>query len=334
MKTTSFISVFQLCRFWIKLSFIVGLFGVLNTNQVFANSDLSFKDSEFSILPDSIGVEIRDGKQVVIHKLMPKETYYGLSRKYNVELQDLITFNNNKPLKIGDLVYIPTQRVAAQPVVAQTSTNSTTQASAQSQVEEEEVPEYHLNPGEFTEYRVGKGETLFAVSRRFGVPVESIKIANGMRDDNLKENMVIRVPNKAIVPEIEASVREQNVAPITQVIDSVSLSNASAAEAEVKKNRYGVREVIEKGLGVWMDDLNPDGSNMLVLHKTAQIGTVVKITNPMTGHSTFAKVVGKFVDSAETQGAIIVLSKSVANVIGILDRRFQVEIAYGAPLDM
>src|SRR5690606_30865261 len=147
---------------------------------VFANSDLSFKDSEFSILPDSIGVEIRDGKQVVIHKLMPKETYYGLSRKYNVELQDLITFNNNKPLKIGDLVYIPTQRVAAQPVVAQTSTNSTTQASAQSQVEEEEVPEYHLNPGEFTEYRVGKGETLFAVSRRFGVPVESIKIANGM----------------------------------------------------------------------------------------------------------------------------------------------------------
>ena len=112
------------------------------------------------------------------------------------------------------------------------------------------------------------------------------------------------------------------------------MSNASAAEAEVKKNRYGVREVIEKGLGVWMDDLNPDGSNMLVLHKTAQIGTVVKITNPMTGHSTFAKVVGKFVDSAETQGAIIVLSKSVANVIGILDRRFQVEIAYGAPLDM
>jgi len=53
----------------------------------------------------------------------------------------------------------------------------------------------------------------------------------------------------------------------------------------------------------------------------------------MTDLSTVAEVVGKFIDTAETQGAIIVLSRSVASIIGILDRRFQIEIAYGAPVE-
>lgn len=48
---------------------------------------------------------------------------------------------------------------------------------------------------------------------------------------------------------------------------------------------------------------------------------------------TFAKVVGKFGDNEDTQDAIVVLSKSVATSIGVLDRKFQVEITYGIPLE-
>lgn len=329
MKTASFNSVSQQSRFWITLFLLFFVLCVSSISNAMPAVHLEVKES---VVPDSVGVEIRDGKQVILHKLMPKETYYGLSRKYQVDLNDLITFNSNKPLKIGDIILVPTLRAAKnQPTVSNTTATPVNTSKTPAQ-----TTEYHLNPGEFTEYKVGKGETLFAVSRRFGIPVASIKLANGMEDDNLKENTLLRVPHKAIVEEMAAAVEEQNAVPLNQVIDSASLIMNSQVDvdAEVKKNRYGVREVIEKGLGVWMDDLNPEGANMLVLHKTAQIGTVIKITNPMSGHSTFAKVVGKFVDSSETQGAIIVLSKSVANVIGILDKRFQVEIAYGAPLDI
>jgi hypothetical protein len=52
----------------------------------------------------------------------------------------------------------------------------------------------------------------------------------------------------------------------------------------------------------------------------------------MTKSVTYAKVVGKFNDNAENQNAIVVLSKSAAS-IGALDKRFQVEIAYGLPLE-
>ncbi|MNK52323.1 hypothetical protein D3C87_712530 [compost metagenome] len=53
----------------------------------------------------------------------------------------------------------------------------------------------------------------------------------------------------------------------------------------------------------------------------------------MTKSVTYAKVVGKFNDNAENQNAIVVLSKSAAASIGALDKRFQVEIAYGLPLE-
>ena len=79
------------------------------------------------------------------------------------------------------------------------------------------------------------------------------------------------------------------------------------------------------------ENLSQAGGSMLALHKTAPLGTVIKITNPMTQRTTFAKVVGKFADTAETKDAIIVISKSAASLIGVIDRRFQVEIAYGAP---
>ncbi|MNY63027.1 hypothetical protein D3C86_1999340 [compost metagenome] len=53
----------------------------------------------------------------------------------------------------------------------------------------------------------------------------------------------------------------------------------------------------------------------------------------MTRSVTYAKVVGKFNENADTHNAIVVLSKSAAAYIGALDKRFQVEITYGVPLE-
>jgi rare lipoprotein A (peptidoglycan hydrolase) len=70
---------------------------------------------------------------------------------------------------------------------------------------------------------------------------------------------------------------------------------------------------------------------MLALHQTAPIGTVVKITNPMTGKSTFAKIVGKFTENESTKDVIIVVTKAAADLIGVLDKRFQATLVYGVP---
>jgi rare lipoprotein A (peptidoglycan hydrolase) len=89
--------------------------------------------------------------------------------------------------------------------------------------------------------------------------------------------------------------------------------------------------VNERGLAIWIEDENLDRTKMLALHQTAPIGTVIKITNPMTGKSTFAKVVGKFTQNESSKDAIIVLTKATADLIGALDKRFQAILIYGVP---
>lgn len=267
---------------------------------------------------DSVGVERKDGREVVIHEIEAKETYYGLSRRYQVPVKEIIAANNNKALKIGDTVRIPKGPVTAQ-TIAVTSSNDTTSPQ---KVDVPVLPE-----GEYTNYKVGKGETLDIISKRFSISVESIKRANGLTSDALEEGILLKIPNKELPPPPPA-------ASDIMVQDSGILADTAAGNSsnlDIPANRYGIREMTEKGVGVWIEDFNQESGSMLALHKTAPVGTVIKITNPMTQRTTFAKVVGKFADTADTKDAIIVISKSAASLIGVLDRRFQVEIAYGTP---
>ena len=64
---------------------------------------------------DSIGVENKDGKKVIIHKLDPKDNYYSLGRKYKVSPKVIMQFNNNAPLPIGGIIKIPTDRPFIEP---------------------------------------------------------------------------------------------------------------------------------------------------------------------------------------------------------------------------
>ncbi|RZF62262.1 LysM peptidoglycan-binding domain-containing protein [Sphingobacterium corticibacterium] len=262
-----------------------------------------------SIAPDSIGVEVVNGEINIIHRIERKETYYALSRRYNIPVNRIMEVNNKKTLKPGDTVKVPTGR--------QGSSMTTVSSAPQTQQQEQ--------PMVLTEYKVGKSETLYAISRRFGTTVEAIKKMNDLQSDSLREGITLKIPNadyREPIPEI----------PQQPILIDTSSTLELTPEQIIASNRYGIREKQEKGIGVWINDLETDGKSNLALHKTAPIGTILKITNPMTRNVTYAKVVGKFTDTAETKDAIVVLSKSAAAYIGALDRRFLIEIAYGVPL--
>ena len=63
---------------------------LLLTNSLFAKS-----------LADSIGVENQNGKKVILHKVEPKEPYFGVGRRYNVKPNVIIQYNNNVVLHPG-----------------------------------------------------------------------------------------------------------------------------------------------------------------------------------------------------------------------------------------
>jgi LysM repeat protein len=271
---------------------------------------------------DSIRTENINGKRFVIHKLTSKETYYQLSRIYGVPVNEIMAANNKKNLRVGDSVRIPRgEAVETRPTLPTATT--TTPTITQNRPNNAPVL---INPNEITEYKVGKSETLFAISRRFGISVPDIKRINNLSSDSLREGQILKIPNHALPEE------EPEIVAIEPILEEIEQNNP-IDDSAFKPNKYGIRENKEKGVGVWLSDLENDGSTSLALHKTAPIGTILKITNPMNRSVTFAKVVGKFNDNHDTQGAIVILSKSVASSIGILDKRFQVEITYGVPLN-
>lgn len=266
---------------------------------------------------DSIGVENLNGKKNIVHKIEAKETYYSLGRKYNVSPQTIIQFNDNKSLQIGSIVKIPTER----PFIEQNLINSTNLQESTSTI---------------IEYKVGPREYLYSIARKFNTTVEQLKALNNLSNNNLSIGQILKVPNGSNNSEQIASQTTQapvNPAPIITnqpAILTDSIQNASE-RLKLPVARYGLREVNERGIAVTLTDENLNEKNMLALHQTAPIGTVIKITNPMTGKSTFAKVVGKFTLNEMTKDAIIVLNKATATLIGALDNRFQVTLIYGVP---
>ncbi len=269
---------------------------------------------------DSVGIENLNGKKIILHKIEIKENYYSIARKYNVSPKSIIEFNNNKSLQPNAILKVPTDR----PFIKEEKKNST-------------IPGNPTLKTAVIEYKVGPKETLYSISKRFNTTVADLKSINNLTDNSLSIGQIIKIPsitgtatNQAVIasttPETIQVTKEEN--PPTSQIDS----NVNAGDRlKLPLTKYGLREVDERGVAIWISDENLDGTKMLALHRTAPIGTIVKITNPMTGKSTFAKVVGKFTENETTKDAIIVITKATADLVGALDKRFQVNVVYGVP---
>ncbi|HYK76552.1 MAG TPA: LysM peptidoglycan-binding domain-containing protein [Daejeonella sp.] len=263
---------------------------------------------------DSIGVENSQGKKTIIHKVAPKESYYSISRMYNVSPQSVINFNNNVSLQIGATIKVPTDR----PFTNESPKNSQNVA------------------GSIIEYKVGPKETLYSISKRFNTSVENIQKLNNLNGTSLAEGQILKIAqgnnNNQITPPPPVAL--QNPATMTgrqEKPTSIDSSVNASDRLKLPPSRYGLREVDERGVALWISDEDLDNTKMLALHRSAPIGTVIKITNPMTGKSTFAKVVGKFTENESTKDVIIVLTKATADMVGALDKRFQVNLVYGVP---
>lgn len=318
---------------------------------------------------DSIGIENQNGKKVILHKVEPHESFYSIARRYKVEPKTVIAFNNNAPtLAIGQTVKVPTDLPYAEPTKAVAATKPASQKGAtlfNNNLNLRSSPPMQVPPAEklaaetqasTTQYKVSAGETLYAISKRFNTTVADITALNNLKSTNLTPGQVIlvratplpvtavTVPTQPVLKTVTQTVVTTPQQTVQQVpvqlpnpvakrdttlvatMDSVDMSHRN-----IPANRYGLLEKNEKGLAVWMDSDNLDPNKKWVLHRTAPIGTVIKITNPMTNRTTFAKVVGRFTDNENTKDAIMVMTKSVAESIGAMDKRFHVTISYGTP---
>ena len=286
---------------------------------------------------DSVGSENNNGKLVIIHSVSSKESYYSIGRLYNVPAKDISALNKVKILQPGTLLKVPTDRpflnsIPAAPkkeVDTRVSSKSGKKTPAASNNDDSSPVIFRKDALDavqegFVNYKVGPKETLFAIAKRFNTHVESLIEINNLKGNSLKVGQIIKVKPGAGAP----------LPPVSPVILTPAPdTDTDEVNHNLPSNKYGLMEKTEKGIAVWISDENLDGTKMLALHKTAPIGTVVRITNPMTGKTTFAKVVGKYTENESTKDVIIVISQATANMLGMLDKRSLLTIDYGVPYE-
>ncbi|MBB5439366.1 LysM repeat protein [Pedobacter sp. AK017] len=383
--------------------YIVSVFALLLNLSTFSASAESTRDS--------IGVENHNGKKLIVHQVVAKDTYYSIARRYNVSPKDIMTYNDSKFLQIGVIVKVPTNVPFNSTVTPPGKTGKAQVTTPAAAVATE---------GGLTEHIVQKKENLNMLAEKYGTTVNEIKRVNNLNSINLQIGQVLKIPGKpaeqepvqtaqvpvvqprkeetpvktSIPPENRYKKPEQQPAkkeaaqekPQELVVHTVASNETIYSIATTYKmtmdqlkaknnltdnalhvgqkllirgqypvkgaytpaessadtlksikdpalrypaSRYGLNQVDEKGTGIWIADADLDPSKMLVLHRTAPIGTVMKITNPMTNRSTFAKVVGKFTENESTKDVIIVMTKAVADALGALDKRFYCNLTYG-----
>ncbi|QIX60830.1 LysM peptidoglycan-binding domain-containing protein [Hymenobacter sp. BT18] len=110
-----------------------------------------------------------------VHVVQPKETLYGVARRYNLRPADLIAWNSlpaNPSLRIGQSL-----RVTAPAEVAPTSAVSTPPAAAP-----EAAPIKHT---------VAAKESMYGIARKYGVTVQQVQEWNSKPDTSVKLGEVL-----------------------------------------------------------------------------------------------------------------------------------------------
>ena len=246
---------------------------------------------------------------LVSHTIKAKESLNALAQKYGTTIESIKKLNNlrSSSLRIGQVLKIEAtitgaddvqQEVAAQPIVnTKAIVNTPTPKS----------------DGSF-EHTVATGETIYSIAKKYNLTTYQLKTSNNISDNELT------IGQKLIIKGATSNVEEEeNDAPET------------TKDPKIKQpSKFGLVQFNEKGIGVWIADQDLDPAKMLVLHRTAPVGTIIKVMNPMTNRSAYAKVVGKFTENETTKDVIIVMTKAVADAVGALDKRFFCNLNYGA----
>ncbi len=140
------------------------------------------------------------------------DTLYGISRRHNVPVAELMQLNNmsSPHLKLGQKLYLP-QGVAPQGVAAHRSPSAPPMQTASIQP----PPVSADLDGKYrSSHTVQPGESIYGISRSYGVPAAELQRANGITDvRTVKAGAVLRVPGAAGGNSSAQPIQQVAVAP-------------------------------------------------------------------------------------------------------------------------
>jgi LysM repeat protein len=173
------------------------MYGVPHQEIVEANPGFDgLKKGAIVLVPISGEVAVPE-VQTSEYKVKNKETLYGLSRKFNTTVDQLIALNPelSEGLKKGQVIRVPGE-VSEEVVVVESEVISTPNPFVVDTIETDGVTEeVVISFSDSTiEHVVLAHETMYNISKRFMVPISDIMELNDLRSTSVKEGQVLIIP--------------------------------------------------------------------------------------------------------------------------------------------
>ena len=243
--------------------------------------------------------KVDNGNGTIVHKVSAKETLFSISKQYDVSVDDLKSWNNLKDnsLSVGQDLII---RKKGKPA----------------EVTKGPIPDMRSVRGVHT---VTANETLFSISKMYGASIQQLKEWNNLTSTELKPGQTIYV-----LPPMKALSETTRPAEVTQTTTATTQVVKPTEEIKISESVIGADEIHEKGAAELIE--GTDGNRKyLAQHKTAKVGTIMKVRNETTNREVFVRVVGPLNTDG---GTVIKVSKSAFDRLGATDPKFNVELIY------
>ena len=134
-----------------------------------------------------------DGAYVV----QPKDTYYGITRKFNISQSDLFALNSGleqRGLRSGDVIIV--KNTASSKNVA-TNTKETSEKNTKPKEEKntppKEVKTKTYSVEEYVTHEVKKGESAFGIVNKYNITYDQLAEMNGGLPNGIKQGMVLNI---------------------------------------------------------------------------------------------------------------------------------------------
>jgi LysM repeat protein len=253
---------------------------------------------------DTLSLIIEGNSKFVCHPIKPKQTLYGLSRFYQVSVNDIYAcnpeFSANPILRTGATLRIPLRDTD---FILYRKNEDAQQIS---------TPVY---------YEVQAGDNLFRLCRAFcNIREDSIKSRNNLSDTGIRINQLLLMgwfPTRGVASG-------NTISETPTELSARQLPTES--QEPVLSEKAGTVWVNGQGACNWISK-REDAGKPFALHRTAKIGTMIEVTNTLLNRTITAEVIGRIPPVYENN-IEVVLSHAAAQQIGARDKRFFVYTKY------
>ncbi len=209
---------------------------------------------------DSLRKVFQNGKEFYIYQIQEGEGLYKISKKFNITQEELIQYNPSTTSGVKEGMNIRIPIVSYRKAMIEKSFNKAPAERTPTNTSSQK------NDDDFITHTVVKGETIYALTKKYGVTSDDLYKNNPSLNDGLKVGSELLIPKKNTPAPPAVQIKKETV--------TIAATHESATyithTVQAKETLYGISKQYGVTIGS-LNELNPELADGLKVGQTIKI---------------------------------------------------------------